>query len=610
MIKILSEKKERGKQFESLLKMILSKQGYGKIESNIHTTGTEIDLEGQDNVSASKIRVEAKAHKMPIDTPELKKFVLTATNDIKKGLIDYAVFWSLSRINSTAKHYFENNLDESLKNHITIKSDTELQQILTDIGIIGNEGSIDNNAKQLTKKNILERDLIYYQNQWYFIQYCSQTQTPSHFFILDVFGNPVEDIICKEIRIQGENLDELELILLNTKNRILEFMLQEDFLTLNDIVLGLKETKIDIQSTIEELKEQGLVVEENSKYFLSKEISAFLIICKEFLKNKKIIFMKSNYFTKTMNQQIIEYIKTRWALKLSANDNKLIFKMCLVSPSGLEYSLFESSTAIQNLREQCNDQIPTQTLKIIKSDYFTKMAILVLTDIHHNGTLGLQKLRGALIDIKIRIATEDELFFKIHTIAPLLTMKVKGSVKKGQMLSPENPEVFLDTSRIMYNLGDVKKAIKEIDHALQIFPNEGDWLQAAYINKGLYLTEIGKLTDAEELLDNATKLFPKQEQGWLNLGNLYLVQNKIEQAENCFRQASSLKPDYVYSKYGLARIAILKGNKKSCLELLEEVFKMEKRFVTRIQLDKEFRCLKKSREYTELLKKLRLPKRL
>ena len=68
MIQILSEKTQKGKQFESLLKNALSKQGYGDIESNIHTTGTEIDIEAKDNVSGSKIYLEAKAHRKPIDT--------------------------------------------------------------------------------------------------------------------------------------------------------------------------------------------------------------------------------------------------------------------------------------------------------------------------------------------------------------------------------------------------------------------------------------------------------------------------------------------------------------------------------------------------------------
>ena len=60
MIRILGKKEEKGSLFETLLTMVLSKQGYGNIETNIHATGTEIDIEATDNVTGNKIRVEAK----------------------------------------------------------------------------------------------------------------------------------------------------------------------------------------------------------------------------------------------------------------------------------------------------------------------------------------------------------------------------------------------------------------------------------------------------------------------------------------------------------------------------------------------------------------------
>ena len=607
MIQILSEKIQKGKQFESLLKNVLSKQGYGDIESNIHTTGTEIDIAAKDNVSGNKIYLEAKAHRKPIDTPTLKKFITTANNDVERGVIDHAIFWSLSGINSTARHYFDNELVLNSKKHISIKNDVDFQKILVEIGIIGSESSIERSIVGLTKKNLSNRELIYHQNQWYFIQYCAQDADLTHFFIVDNFGKPVDDVISKEIRALDDQLKQLEIILLDTKNKILEFLIREDSSTINEMIDGLKETKVDIQSTIDELKDQQLIVEENanpSKYSLSKEISAFLIICKEFLKNNKMLLMNSNYFTKTMNTQIVEYIKNRWNLKLAQKHNELVLKICLVSPSALEYSLFDPTTSIQNLREQYNDQIPRSALKLIRDEYFRQVVLSILTDIHYKHTLGLQKTRGVLINIDLRMATEDKLFFRIHTKVPLLTMNLKGSVKQGQMLSATGPEAFLEASMILHNLGDTRKAIKEIDDALKAFPNEGEWLRAAYINKGMYLTEIGKLDEAEKLLLEATKLFPKQKEGWLNLGNLYLSKNQLQDAKIHFKKALKLDNNYSHAKYGLARVAIRSGDENACLKLLKDVLLLENQFVTRVQLDNEFKNLRKTKHYFKLLTKL------
>lgn len=613
MIRILSEKNEKGTQFESLLKLVLAKQGYGSIESNIHTTGTEIDIEAKDNVSGIKIRLEAKAHNDTIDSPELKKFVLTTINDIKRKIIDYGIFWSLSGINSTARYYFENELVDELKDRISVKGNKEFQQMLIDLNLIGNNGAIDSNISSLTQKNLLNRELIYYQNQWYFIQYCSQTQERTHFFVVSSFGKIVDDIVAKGIRELDDDLKRLNLILMSTKNRVIEFLMYHELVSLNEINEGIKETSVDIQSVIDELLDQQLIRNEQStetKYTLNKEIDAFLKICKDFLKDKKMTFMKSPYLAKSVNPSLVSYIENRWHLKLSKEYKKMILKMCLISPSAIDYALFSPTTAIQNQLEQFNQKIPLHMMKINQSSFMTQMAVSVLTDIQYNLSLGLQKTRGALVDINLKMATEDELFFKIRAKAPLVTMKIKGTAKVGQGLVAVSPETYLETSHIFYSLGEIKTAIKEIDDALKHFKNEGEWIKAAYINKGMYLTELGKLDEAKEFLVKATQLYPTQKEGWLNLGNLHLQQGKIPDAKICFEKSLNLDNNYAHAKYGLARVAISTNSEDLCFSLLEELFQLEKRFVTRVLLDKEFKELRKTKRYSELLKKLKLPRKI
>jgi len=195
---------------------VISKQGYGNLKPKIHAGGIEIDIEATSNVTKEKIRIEAKAHEKPIGTNELKKFLMTSNNDLAKKKINHAIFWSLSGINGTAKNFFEKELVKKYKDKITIKDDIEFQHLLSEIGLIGNDSSIDYNTKDLVKKKLLHRDLVYYQNQWYFIQYCSQTHQPTHFFVVDNFGKPVDDITGKGIRNSYKELKKLNMILLST----------------------------------------------------------------------------------------------------------------------------------------------------------------------------------------------------------------------------------------------------------------------------------------------------------------------------------------------------------------------------------------------------------
>jgi len=80
LIRIIARRNEKGKLFEVLLKTVLARQGYGIIQINVHQTGSEIDIKAKDNLSGSKISIEAKAHKNPLDTPELKKFLQTVSS--------------------------------------------------------------------------------------------------------------------------------------------------------------------------------------------------------------------------------------------------------------------------------------------------------------------------------------------------------------------------------------------------------------------------------------------------------------------------------------------------------------------------------------------------
>lgn len=225
MIRILASRKEKGTLFELLLKSVLSRQGYGIIRTKIHQTGGEIDVKAKDNLSGKQITVEAKAHEKPIDTPELKKFLQTASTDKAKKRIDHAIFWSLSGINDTARNYYEDDVESRLKRITTINDDKEFEKFLIDLGSIGSENSINVRIKDIVKHKLLSRELVYYKNNWYFIQYCSYNEKESHFFILNAFGGIVEDHVSKEIRKKITKLKRLKIILFQLKTSVIKSLL-------------------------------------------------------------------------------------------------------------------------------------------------------------------------------------------------------------------------------------------------------------------------------------------------------------------------------------------------------------------------------------------------
>lgn len=610
LIHILAQKNESGLLFESLLKSVLSRQGYGNIQSRIHATGTEIDIEATNNVTGGKIRVEAKAHEKPIDTPELRKFLLTANNDIQKKKTEYEIFWSLSGINSTAHDFFNNELTPELKDHIILKDDKEFHQILVEIGLIGNESSIENNVKDLVKKNLLSRELVFYQNQWFFVQYCSENQKPTHFFVVNNFGNPVEDLIAKGIRELKNDLRNLNLILLDTKKRVLNFMLNKESITISEIVEGIKESKVDIQSVIEELLDQQLISKGSDvhKYSLVKELEAFLKITREFLeKGNKREFMNSSYLTNSINgNQIISHIVSRFHLKPNDENKKAILRMVLVSPSALHYCLFGSTLHAQNLTSQfknnMTDSIYGENLRTL----LTELCMLLLADHNNSLVLGLQNTVGIDVNVDLKIVTLEESFLIASARQALILATAGGAIKPGEAVSAQNPQMFLRSSIIHTHFGNIPKAISLIDDALTSFEQTGEWVYEAYTNKGILLHTTGKLGDALKCYEKAVKLFPQKNEIWLNYGLLLIDINKISKAKNALKKALHSRPNDPKVMYALARIAILEKDKETCFKNLELVLNQNKRFLERIQLDKEFKQLRKSQRYFKLLKKLGL----
>ena len=537
----------------------------------------------------------------------MQKFLLTANNDIKKKKIDYAVFWSLSGINSTAKAYFD-ELNNNLKQNISIKDECGFQKILIEIGLITNESSIENNIKNITKETLQKRDLVFYQNKWYFIQFLGNSSKATYFFVLDSWGNPVEDIIPKGIRKITKDLKKFKLILLYTKNRVLEFLMYNDSSTIEEIVKGIKETKIDIKSVLDQLLEQNLIKQDKEKYFLNNELEAFLKIAREFLKDKKIKLMKSPYLNNSLNgNQIMSYIENRFFLKLSSENKKVLQRINAVSPSALQHSLFGSIIPQQNLVEQYNENI---TEKIYDENFrllLTDLCLWFLSDFKNNMVLGIQDTKAIDIDIKLKMATSQELFFAIEAKGTTMLARAGGKIKPGEMVVAKNPQLFLETSIIFYHFNQKEKAIEQIDKALKIFENKGDWIYTAYFNKAWFHYELEQFKESYNCYKKIQKIFPEKINSIkLNFSLVLIEMKKIREAKKLLKEALQQSPDNLKILYAISRIKIIENKKKECYDLLEKILKQEKEFIKLIKQEKEFSKIRKTKTFLKLLEKLKI----
>jgi len=117
-------------------------------------------------------------------------------------------------------------------------------------------------------------------------------------------------------------------------------------------------------------------------------------------------------------------------------------------------------------------------------------------------------------------------------------------------------ELFERASQTYY-AGQFELALELFDSAIA----EGADSDVVYNNKGATLDAIGRNIEATECYVKATRINPKYEPAWHNLGNSLFVQEMFSEAARSYSRAASLKPERIENWSGLAT-SLTKTNKK------------------------------------------------
>ena len=130
--------------------------------------------------------------------------------------------------------------------------------------------------------------------------------------------------------------------------------------------------------------------------------------------------------------------------------------------------------------------------------------------------------------------------------------RVKEGLQKIDDAGIEDKRVLYLKAMLALIERDQEGAVLELKAALAIDPEYGE----AHNTLGSIYMQQKRLSAAEtefiEAADNP--LYPTPEKAYHNLGNLYQLQGKNEQALNCYLKALAIKEDYFPSHYELSRL--------------------------------------------------------
>lgn len=113
---------------------------------------------------------------------------------------------------------------------------------------------------------------------------------------------------------------------------------------------------------------------------------------------------------------------------------------------------------------------------------------------------------------------------------------------KAKSLFPTAPEIPNYLGEIMYDKGDLENASKQFDVATklqELMPgiNIG---ALPLINKAVLCQRNQNFDECITILEQAVKIDPKSEAAWTNLGQVYLLTQKVEESIKAFTKASKL----------------------------------------------------------------------
>jgi serine/threonine protein kinase/tetratricopeptide (TPR) repeat protein len=168
-----------------------------------------------------------------------------------------------------------------------------------------------------------------------------------------------------------------------------------------------------------------------------------------------------------------------------------------------------------------------------------------------------------------RKATEKERLYIEADYAAYIDKDQQKSIRLLKQLINKYPKekrayLFLANT---YGYDEPDKAIEESKKALEIDPNYADAIQSL----GLYYRYEGDFEKTLEVHKKYASLSPEKANPIDNLANLYFREGRIEEAEAKFKEALSVRPDFIWSTLALHYISALKEDYSEAERLLDHL---------------------------------------
>jgi Flp pilus assembly protein TadD len=205
----------------------------------------------------------------------------------------------------------------------------------------------------------------------------------------------------------------------------------------------------------------------------------------------------------------------------------------------------------------------------------------------------------------------------------------QSDLAKAVALNPGDASVLHRSAVLLATLGQLSAAIDEEQKALTLDPLSAE----ICMRLAFFYVAAERFADARPLYEKALAIAPNSVRARVNLGDLELLENRLEAASAAYRQnesesfmlAGQARVEYSVGHneasqkllqeliakhrddpYGIARVCAWRGEADKALEWLERAYIMREPALNWLKIDPFFRDLRKEARYTALLHKMNL----
>ena len=537
--------------FEKFMEKVLDSAGYEDFRRGARKTGRQIDLYAKNKITGQPIICECKAHEDPIGAGDVNKFYGIYDKEYRQNNTLIGLFFSLSGFTSTALADYDDMLSE-VKRRFFLRDDKFIISILRKTETIASEDKLEYIIKSKIKHNLGEKYLLYTSTGTYWVQLVLTKNKVTHFIVLDPKGEEVSTYICSEIGSMDKELRNLELLDIYAMRKTLLSLLDGSSKTPEEISRETEESVETVLLALQDLLSQNLVSKGNPTYHLSRELSAFVHLARQFLgsENEKEFFL-SPYSDEMINPSLISYCEQRFRLELDPQNKEALLRLLKISPSALREILFGPvemyRTTDEHLKELKLPEVKLSKIKKIQTENLVGTLLRhLVVDLEKTSSRDIMKkrqIKGWRTQVAVDLARLDELYLSVKADGVIMILPATGKIERGHLVSVTDYDLLINVGSVLATLGKQKEAIECYDRAITHLSDPAK-LKAAWNNKGLSLVRLKKYDEAMKCYDQAIEIDRELKEAWYNKGRVYALKGDHMNAIDCYSKALGIDPNY------------------------------------------------------------------